>query len=33
LSRENCSPIAVATGSRRPMPRPLVQANILSLTK
>ena len=33
LSRENCSSVAVAAGSRNPMPSPLMQANILSLTK
>ncbi len=30
---ENCNSVAVATGRRMPMPPPLMQANILSLTK
>src|SRR5258706_4065987 len=33
LSRENCRSVAMATGTRRPTPRSLTQANILSLTK
>src|SRR5580765_4757381 len=32
-SRENCKSVAVTAGRRSPMPCPLMQANILSLTK
>src|SRR3954466_4055569 len=33
LSRENCSSLAMAADRRSPIPEPLMQANILSLTK
>ena len=33
VALENCSSVAVTAGRRSPTPRPLMQANILSLTK